>query len=125
MIIVADDSLRRHLATALTAHMRELHRGGIVAPVHLRELVAELARSGLERTTIDDEDQAPEDQAMVLTLDYRTAGTALGVSDRSIRRLVAAGKLDAVEVAGCKRIRIADLREYVDGLAPITSQGDS
>ena len=118
MILIVDDSLGRHLAAAVKAHVRELRREGTPIPTALADLAAVAATGGLRRPAFDAE-QATEDPAGVdqrLTVDYRTAAFRLGISDRSVQRLVAAGELPAVDVAGNVRIRTRDLTDYVDSL---------
>ena len=44
------------------------------------------------------------------------AAEQLGVSLRTIERLIAAGRLPLVHVEGAARVRVADLGEYVQGL---------
>jgi len=47
-------------------------------------------------------------------LTYREAGKLLGVTDRTVYALVAAGDLPAVRFGRSVRIDPADLREYID-----------
>lgn len=54
----------------------------------------------------------------VLTINYDEAARRLGVSRRTVQRLVASGELPTVELGGACRVRTADLVAYVDGLAP-------
>jgi excisionase family DNA binding protein len=60
------------------------------------------------------------DDRDVLTLTYAAAAGRLGVSDRTLRRLIHAGELASVMVAGTPRIRTADLVDYVERL-PVRS----
>jgi excisionase family DNA binding protein len=46
------------------------------------------------------------------------AAEQLGVSLRTIERLIAAGRLPLVHVEGAARVRVADLEAYVQGLRP-------
>lgn len=62
---------------------------------------------------------APADEAGGVTrllFDYAEAGTLLGLSERKIRLLVAAGDLPAVSVGRSRRIRSTDLADYVERL---------
>jgi len=52
----------------------------------------------------------------LVLLDYQQVAARLGVSVRSVRRLVFAGDLEMVYVLGSRRIRSGDLDEYVAGL---------
>jgi excisionase family DNA binding protein len=62
-----------------------------------------------------------------LAVDYDDAADKLGISSRSVRRLVRSRELPAVKITGQPRIRTADLVEYVAGLDPIgdDSNGES
>jgi excisionase family DNA binding protein len=52
-----------------------------------------------------------------LLVNYRVAVDAQAVSERSVRRLVAARRLPAVDLGGNRRIRTADLVAYVERLS--------
>jgi excisionase family DNA binding protein len=51
-----------------------------------------------------------------LLLTKREAAEQLGVSVRTIERLISAGRLPLVHVEGAARVRVADLETYVQGL---------
>ena len=117
MILVVDEAVGRHLAAALKAHIRELRRDGVPVPSSLADLASVCATGGQQRPAFDNPRDTGDHPGMdQLAVDYRDAAARLGISDRSVRRLVAEGTLPAVEVAGCARIRVKDLAEYVDGL---------
>lgn len=119
VIDTADGLIRRHLARALLAHLQWCRRSGIDPPAEVVRL-ADAATGGQARPIMDSRTvRGDRDGVDQLALDYRDAATRLGVSDRSVRRLVADGKLPAVDVAGCTRIRVADLEDYVCRLAPM------
>jgi excisionase family DNA binding protein len=44
------------------------------------------------------------------------AAAQLGVSRAKLYELIASGALPAVKVDGCRRLRVADVRSYVEGL---------
>jgi excisionase family DNA binding protein len=117
VIVIVDDAVGRHVAVALLAHIRTLRRDRVPVPTALADLVALCARGGQRRPEIDGtpsvDDRVDVDQ---LAVDYRGAAERLSVSDRSVRRLVAEGELPAVLVGGVKRIRVADLEQYVEAL---------
>jgi excisionase family DNA binding protein len=52
-----------------------------------------------------------DDGAVMLS--YRAAGARLGVSDRTIRRMVAAGRLPVVRVGASPRVPVAALETLV------------
>jgi excisionase family DNA binding protein len=51
-----------------------------------------------------------------LLLTKPEAAEQLGVSLRTIERLISAGRLPLVHVEGAARVRVADLEAYVQGL---------
>lgn len=51
------------------------------------------------------------------------AAEQLGVSLRTIERLIAAGRLPLVHVEGAARVRVADLGAYVQGLHLVIRRG--
>lgn len=58
-----------------------------------------------------------------LLLRYDEAGHVLNVSRSVLKRLIAAGEIPTVRVAGGVRIRRTDLQAYVDSLASIDRTG--
>ena len=52
----------------------------------------------------------------VLLIKVPEAAAQLGVSRAKLYELIASGALPAVKVDGCRRLRVADLRSYVEGL---------
>ena len=74
-----------------------------------------LAIRGHSRPTLALADDRSDDLD-VLTLNYGAAAARLGVSPRTLRRLIAAGELPVVMVGGHPRIRTADLVGYVERL---------
>jgi excisionase family DNA binding protein len=51
-----------------------------------------------------------------LLITKRDAAEQLGVSLRTIERLISAGRLPLVHVEGAARVRVGDLEAYVEGL---------
>lgn len=108
--------LASHLIHALTDHQRWCRTNGIPWPPALNGLIEGLANGGQRRPTDAPVADGRDDESMLLTLDYQTAARRLSVSGRTVRRLVADGRLRAVTVGGSPRIRAADLAAYVDRL---------
>lgn len=79
-----------------------------------------LARGGLDGTGLAAGRGAVEPDRMLLS--FEEAGARLGVSARTIKRLVHAGELSTVFVANCPRVRSSDLDEYVDKLPSRTGR---
>jgi excisionase family DNA binding protein len=123
ILAVLDEVTRSHLLAAVTAHVTKLRRDGMPVPVSVREVVETLATDGHTRPTFDDPlSDLDGDPMDVLAYSYRGAGARLGISDRSVRRLVREGHLSAVDIGGCRRIRARDLRAFVDGLHPVSEE---
>ena len=59
-------------------------------------------------------------------LTLKQVAVVLGLSERSVRRIIQAGDLPAIRVGGSPRIRSADLRAYLDGApAYYPSEGEN
>ena len=118
LIIVADDRLRKHLARALADHLQWCRRNAVAAPPELSALLASLSDSDADRGGQAWSNQ--RDDALLrdgLCVTYSAAAAALGVSVRTVRRLVASGRLRAVPVGGSRRILVDELRLMVGAVA--------
>ncbi len=110
-----------HLATALARHVRELRLGGAPVPTEIEELAAifvQHVRSRLDQTIVD-KSLWPTHAAAVaerLLVTKQEAAERLGVSERTIDRLVAAGRLPLVHVERAARLRVSDLESFVNEL---------
>jgi len=63
--------------------------------------------------------QGADDRRMApLLLRLERTAEALDCSPTTVKRLIKAGALPAVKVAGGTRVRVDDLRDYVERLAP-------
>lgn len=126
ILAVVDDVTRAHLAAAIAAHQAALRRNGIPVPASVRELAQALAKDGQARPAFDDNGEPGDAGPMEkLAVDYRDAGAMVGVSDRTVRRLVQRGDLPAVDLAGCRRIRVADLVAYAASLPTVRANGET
>lgn len=112
----------KHLSRALSVHVRRLHQEGLPVPREVEELAVFLAR--LARIRQDPPAPAGElervhDARMPdrLLVTKAEAAERLGVSVRTIERLVAAGRLPQVHVERLARFRVSDLETFVDSLA--------
>jgi excisionase family DNA binding protein len=118
-----------HLALALVRHGRQLRQEGVRVPALVDELSAFLAqcvRSRLATTPLDGLAEAAHDGRVArrLLVTKAEAAEQLGVSVRTIERLVAAGRLPLVHVEGAARLRQADLEAYVDSLVSAPHPAD-
>ncbi len=111
-----------HFAAALSAHERRLRRDGAVVPMMFTDLAgllrdcvrARQAATALCNSAVDGDHDLMTER---LLLTKGEVADQLGVSVRTVERLVAAGHLPLVSVEGSRRIRVGDLAKYVDGLA--------
>jgi excisionase family DNA binding protein len=110
-----------HLRLALSRHVRQLHQSGLPVPREVEEL-AELLK---DLAGIRSGAPVPPDQPDALTtrrpdpllVTKAEAAERLGVSVRTLERLVATGRLPQVHVERLARLRVSDLEAYVRGLA--------
>ncbi len=110
-----------HLLVALSRYLRYLRSDGKRVPVQLEDLSIFLG--GYVRQCHDvppvDLLKTRLDSSAVpsrLLLTKREAAEQLGVSLRTIERLISAGRLPLVHIEGAARVRVADLETYVQGL---------
>jgi len=59
-------------------------------------------------------DDKPAGGNKLQSVDAKKAATLLGIGLRTIRRLIASGKLASYRVGRCVRIRLTDLQAYQD-----------
>lgn len=116
MFLLLSDRLRLHLVAALSRHCQVLRRDGIRPPDELTDLLAALAAtSGHERPAFAPDGDV-SDAADVVLLGYDEAGRRLGVSPRTVRRLVSSGDLPSVLVGRSRRVRVSDIADYIERL---------
>ena len=112
-----------HLAVAIELYRRELRKAsGWAGPELLDDLgvMAQKNARGRQEVTavLDLVDLLEDGRIMPLLLSKTAAAQALGVSLRTLHRLIAAGSLPAVTVEGRVLIRRSDLEAYAAGLGP-------
>lgn len=113
VVVVVDAGLRAHLARALAEHRRWLRVNRVAVPAGfdaLLEAVASAASGGPGGPVVGPP-AGPVDAGPVL-LDYETAGRRLSLSARTVRRLVAEGRLRAVRVGRAVRIPASAIEEF-------------
>lgn len=122
VLALVDEEVAGHLALALARHLRRCRDDGLEVPDAVRQLAdatLAVARGRQEATNVDVLAELTDGGPAMgsYLLDYETAARLLGVSRRTVERLVASGDLVAVTVGdGSPRIRRSDLEAYVDGL---------
>jgi excisionase family DNA binding protein len=114
--------LVKHLAVALSRHVRDLRQAGRAVPSDVDELTTFLARTVRTRphaTPVDDEGDAGHSPGVAdrLLVTKGEAAGRLGVSVRTVERLVAAGRLPLVHVERAARFRVTDLEAFVHDLS--------
>jgi excisionase family DNA binding protein len=103
-----------HLGAALAAHCRALRRDGLPVPPEIAALRdAFSAYSGQARPPLAPDDDDADAVVMPLMLSTSKAAAVCGLSERTVRRLIASGRLPAVAVGSSRRIRAADLDRFV------------
>ena len=112
-----------HLALAITRYIRQLRKNELPVPSMVDELAACLTlyvRTRQAATGVNGDYGTPHDVPVVrrLLITKAEAAEQLGVSVRTVERLIAAGRLPLVHVEGAARLRVADLEAYVDALVP-------
>lgn len=111
MILIPTREEAAHLAAALSVHMRDFQRNGRHLPPGLAAyLQAFVALSGPERPVFDDPDDGSDSVAMSI----ETAASRLGVSPRTVRRLVASGRLPSFTAGRRRLIRAAEVARFVE-----------
>ena len=74
------------------------------------------ALSGTVRPAVERAPAGDDSEVVAMLLDYQQVAAALRLSERKVRQMVASGELPAVSVGRARRVRTADLLEYVGRL---------
>lgn len=112
----------RHLTMALARHVRQLHLEGVAVPREVDDLttfLVHLARGRQAPPAVAVKDVVDHDPIVSgrMLVTKNEAARRLGVSVRTVERLVAAGQLRQVQIERLARFRVGDLEAYVNGLA--------
>jgi excisionase family DNA binding protein len=109
-----------HLVVALSRYLRQLRADGERVPVQIEELITFLADRGRPPNNAPMLDSraayGPPPMPGRLLITKSDAAELLGVSLRTIERLISAGRLPLVHVESAARVRVIDLEAYVQGL---------
>jgi excisionase family DNA binding protein len=113
--------LIRHLVIALSRYRRQLRAEGARVPAQIEDLISFLAdrvKARHDVLMLDPWRAAPDPPAISrrLLITKSDAAEQLGVSLRTIERLISSGRLPLVHVEGAARVRVTDLEAYVQGL---------
>jgi len=124
-VIAMTAEVAGHVCIALQQHRKWARTAGLAVPDELDQLeraLANRARRGQDGTPLEDLWSVRHAQTMSpQLLDYAAAGQVLGVSVRTIKRLVAAGDLPVVRVLGAARVRVEQLDDYIARLTESAS----
>jgi excisionase family DNA binding protein len=117
-----------HLVLALSKYLRQLRTEGGRAPAEVEALIIFLtdpARALHDATLLDGWRAAYDPSATPrrLLITKSDAAEVLGVSLRTIERLISAGRLPLVHVEGAARVRLTDLEAYVQSLEADANPG--
>jgi len=120
LIVDVNNVTALHLATALDLHARTCRANGVTMPAEVVQFAArcwQIARGdqeGPQGPALDAPPVVVHPAPMLLTVSE--AAEALRLSERKVKRLVAAGAIASVTIDSARRIRLDDLRRYVDDL---------
>ena len=125
IVLAVTAELAGHLTIAVQEHRKWARRAGLAVPAELDEIERALAiraRRGQTGTPVEDLWSVRHAQTMSpRLLDYAAAGQVLGVSVRTVKRLVAAGDLTPVRIGGSSRVRVEDVDDYIARLTESAS----
>jgi excisionase family DNA binding protein len=107
-----------HLVIALSRYRRQLRAEGARVPAQIEDLIgflADRAKARHDVLMLDPWRAASDPPAMSrrLLITKSDAAEQLGVSLRTIERLISSGRLLLVHVEGAARVRVTDLEAYV------------
>jgi excisionase family DNA binding protein len=110
-----------HLVIALARYRRQLRADGGRVPPQIEDLMtflADRAKARHDVLMLDPWRAGSDPSAMPrrLLITKSDAAEQLGVSLRTIERLISSGRLPLVHVEGAARVRVTDLEAYVQGL---------
>ena len=110
-----------HLVRALSRYVRQLRAEGGRVPAQIEDLIAFLAdrvRARHDVLMLDPWRAAfdPSTMPRRLLITKSEAAEQLGVSLRTLERLISSGRLPLVHLEGAARVRVSDLEAFVQDL---------
>jgi len=85
-------------------------------PSELVQLATMPDSAGQDTTCVDGSTESWPDAPMPVLLDLDDVAVRLGVSRRSVQRLVADGSLPTVTLGSARRVHVDDLSDFLDSL---------
>jgi excisionase family DNA binding protein len=109
-----------HVTIALQQHRKWARTAGLAVPDELDQLeraLANRARRGQTGTPVEDLWQVRHaEQVSPKLLSYAATAQVLGLSERSVKRIIATGVLTPVRIGGSSRIRVEQVDDYLERL---------
>jgi len=112
-----DDELAEHFAKALLEYIRRERTNGRHVPIEVLDVAKYILEGSMRQDATNDGLQRRAAHAERMAnelLTKRQAAVSLGVSVRSLERLVAAGELVVVRSGRSVRVRRGDLDAYIN-----------
>ena len=117
MMLRPSAELVAFLILAVRERRELLRRNGVTAPAGVAELLHQLSLSVSEgQAGSPDAIPPPSEQIASVTpraVTYQTAAAMLGVSLSTVKRMVRAGDLEPVSIAGMVRVLVTDIDDYL------------
>jgi excisionase family DNA binding protein len=88
----------------------------------LAAFLTQYVRTRQAVTSVNSDFATSQERVVRLLITKAEAADQLGVSVRTVERLISAGRLPLVHVEGAARLRVADLQAYVDALDPLDTE---
>jgi excisionase family DNA binding protein len=117
LVIALDEASRRHLLDAIHRHASWVRERGFPLPPALAALALQLAAESGQQRSEGDHDAGGDDYRDRELLDYTSAARVLGVSDRTVRRLVRDGRLKSARIGRRQLISRQALADFVKDIA--------
>ena len=116
LVLELDWKARGHVAAALKAHVAWCRRQSIPIPAAVVELLSALTMADASgQTRPGNQTAIPTSDAGAVLISFDAAAARLGVSTRTVRRLVAAGQLHAVTIGSRgRRVHVDDLTTFIE-----------
>ncbi len=120
LVLEVSAEVAGHVCVAVQQHVKSCRRMGLALPGELSEIeraLANRARRGQSGTPLEDLWQVRDAQQMTpRLLTFAETAQVLGISERTVKRLVAAQELASVRVLGAARIPLVVLEAYLERL---------